>query len=78
MNMLSGGVTPQEAMPNALRYVMQAAPSTHFTSFSQAVLYRGSGIDVVWPQLAAMAGIGIVLFFVAAWRFRGTMAAAQS
>jgi ABC-2 type transport system permease protein len=77
MNMLSGGVTPQEAMPTALRYVMEAAPSTHFTSFSQAVLYRGSGIDVVWPQLAAMAGIGVVLFFVAAWRFRGTMAAAQ-
>ena len=77
MNMLSGGVTPQEAMPDALRYVMQAAPSTHFTSFSQAVLYRGSGIDVVWPQLAAMAGIGVVLFVIAGWRFRGTMAAAQ-
>lgn len=78
MNMLSGGVTPQEAMPAALRYVMQLAPSTHFTSFSQAVLYRGSGIEVVWPQLAAMVAIGVVLFAVAAWRFRGTMAAAQS
>lgn len=77
MNMLSGGVTPQEAMPAALRYVMQLAPSTHFTSFSQAVLYRGSGIEVVWPQLAAMVAIGVVLFAVAAWRFRGTMAAAQ-
>lgn len=77
MNMLSGGVTPQEAMPTALRYVMQLAPSTHFTSFSQAVLYRGAGIEVVWPQLTAMVAIGIVLFAVAAWRFRGTMAAAQ-
>lgn len=77
MNMLSGGVTPQEAMPAALRYVMQLAPSTHFTSFSQAVLYRGAGIEVVWPQLTAMVAIGIVLFAVAAWRFRGTMAAAQ-
>lgn len=77
MNMLSGGVTPQEAMPPALRYVMQLAPSTHFTSFSQAVLYRGAGVEVVWPQLAAMIAIGVVLFAVAAWRFRRTMAAAQ-
>lgn len=77
MNMLSGGVTPQEAMPDTLRYIMQLAPSTHFTSFSQAVLYRGSGIDVVWPQIAAMTAIGGALFLLAGWRFRGTMAAAQ-
>jgi ABC-2 type transport system permease protein len=73
MNMLSGGVTPQEGMPRALRIIMQAAPSTHFTSFSKAVLYRGAGLDIVWPELAAMAAIGILLFFLAAWRFRSTM-----
>jgi ABC-2 type transport system permease protein len=78
MNMLSGGVTPLEGMPALLRLLMQAAPSTHFTSFAKAVLYRGAGVDVVWPQLAAMAIIGAVLFAVAVWRFRGTMAAGQS
>jgi ABC-2 type transport system permease protein len=78
MNMLSGGVTPLEGMPAFLRLVMQAAPSTHFTSFAKAVLFRGAGIDVVWPQLAAMAVIGIVLFLVAGWRFRETMAVAQN
>ena len=78
MNMLSGGVTPLEGMPAFLRLLMQAAPSTHFTSFAKAVLYRGAGIDVVWPQLAAMAGIGIVLFLGAGWRFRGTMAVGQN
>jgi ABC-2 type transport system permease protein len=78
MNMLSGGVTPLEGMPAFLRLLMQAAPSTHFTSFSQAVLYRGAGVDVVWPQLIAMAVIGLVLFIVAVWRFRDTMAVGQS
>ena len=33
------------------------------------MLYRGAGLDVVWPQLAAMAIIGAVLFAVAVWRF---------
>ncbi|MTD95785.1 ABC transporter permease subunit [Hyphomicrobium sp. xq] len=78
MNMLSGGVTPQEGMPAFLRMLMQASPSTHFTSFSQAVLYRGAGVDVVWPQLAAMTLIGTVLFVVAVRRFRNTMAVGQS
>jgi ABC-2 type transport system permease protein len=77
MNMLSGGVTPQEGMPAVLRYIMQAAPSTHFTSFAQAVLYRGAGVEIVWPQLAAMVVIGVAAFLLAGWRFRGTMAAAQ-
>jgi ABC-2 type transport system permease protein len=77
MNMLSGGVSPLEAMPQALRIIMQVAPSTHFTSFAQAVLYRGAGLDVVWPELAAMAGIGLMLFLLALWRFRSTMSAAR-
>jgi len=77
MNMLSGGVSPLEAMPAALRFIMQGAPSTHFTSFSQAVLYRGAGLDIVWPELAAMALIGLLLFFLAVWRFRRTMSASR-
>ena len=77
MNMLSGGVSPLEAMPQALRVIMQGAPSTHFTSFAQSVLYRGAGLDIVWPQLLAMAVIGLILFGVAVWRFRRTMSAAR-
>jgi ABC-2 type transport system permease protein len=75
MNLLSGGVSPQETMPRVLQVIMQAAPSTHFTSLAQAVLYRGAGFSVVWPQLAAMAAIGSVLLTVALVRFRAAMAA---
>jgi ABC-2 type transport system permease protein len=73
MNMLSGGVSPLEAMPRLLQFVMQASPSTHYTSFAQSVLYRGAGLGVVWPQLAAMALIGGVLLAVALGRFRAAM-----
>jgi ABC-2 type transport system permease protein len=77
MNLLSGGVTPLEAMPQALQMVMQAAPSTHFTAFAQSVLFRGAGIGIVWPMLLTMAGIGAVLFAIALVRFRATMSAAR-
>jgi ABC-2 type transport system permease protein len=62
MNMLSGSNTPLESMPPWLATAMQASPSTHFVSFAQSILYRGAGIDVVWPEFLAVAGIGGVFF----------------
>lgn len=76
MNMLSGGVTPPEAMPTWLRDIMLASPSTHYTAFAQAVLLRGAGLDVAWPQLVATLAIGAVLFGFSLYRFRAAMAAA--
>jgi ABC-2 type transport system permease protein len=62
LDMLSGGMTPRESMPTIVRNIMELAPTTHFVALAQAVLYRGAGLDVVWPQLAATAAIGVVLF----------------
>jgi ABC-2 type transport system permease protein len=70
MNMLSGSNTPLESMPPWLATVMQASPSTHFVSFAQSILYRGAGIDVVWPQFLAVALIGGLFFGLAILRFR--------
>jgi len=70
MNLLSGANTPVESMPPFLRTLMQASPSTHFVSFAQAILYRGAGLDVVWPQFAAVTLIGGVFFAAALFRFR--------
>jgi ABC-2 type transport system permease protein len=58
MNLLSGSNTPLESMPHWLATLMQASPSMHFVSFAQAILYRGAGIDVVWPQFVFVGLIG--------------------
>jgi ABC-2 type transport system permease protein len=76
MNMLSGSNTPLESMPSWLATVMQASPSTHFVLFAQSILYRGAGIDVVWPQFLAVAMVGGLFFGFAILRFRWV--AAQS
>jgi ABC-2 type transport system permease protein len=76
MNMLSGSNTPLESMPAWLATVMQASPSTHFVSFAQSILYRGAGIDVVWPEFLAVASVGGLFFFLAILRFRSTAAQA--
>jgi len=74
MNMLSGSNTPLESMPPWLATAMQASPSTHFVSFAQSILYRGAGLDVVWPQFALVAAIGGLFFMLAILRFRSTAA----
>jgi len=72
ISMLNGGTTPLESMPRFLQIVMQFAPTTHYMEFCARVLFRDAGISVVWPQLAAMAAIGTVLFIGAMIRFRAT------
>jgi len=76
MNMLSGSNTPLESMPPWLATAMQASPSTHFVLFAQSILYRGAGIDVVWPQFLAVALIGGLFFTIAILRFRSVAAQA--
>jgi ABC-2 type transport system permease protein len=74
MNMLSGRNTPLESMPPWLATAMQASPSTHFVSFAQSILYRGAGLDVVWPEFFAVAGIGGLFLGLAIMRFRSVAA----
>jgi ABC-2 type transport system permease protein len=78
MMLLSGGQTPIESQPRALQTVMQAVPSTHFVAFAQAILYRGVGIEDVWPHFLVVAGIGAAFFALAAFRFRRSITAAQA
>jgi ABC-2 type transport system permease protein len=70
MNILSGSNTPLESMPPWLATAMQASPSTHYVSFAQAILYRGAGFDVVWPDFLAVGLIGGLFFLMAILRFR--------
>lgn len=56
-------------MPEAVQYLMLAAANTHFVMLAQA-----TGLDVVWPQFLAIAGIGAALFGLALARFRNTIA----
>jgi ABC-2 type transport system permease protein len=70
MNLLSGATTPVESMPQFFQVVMKVLPSTHFVAAAQAVLYRGAGADIIWPQMLLMAGQGAVFLALALSRFR--------
>ncbi len=73
LQMLSGGTTPRESMPWLVQDLMLIAPTTHFVELGQAILYRGAGLDVVWPSLAALLLIGSIMFHLSLRRFRSTI-----
>ncbi|PZP31579.1 MAG: hypothetical protein DI603_12030 [Roseateles depolymerans] len=73
LQLLSGGSTPRESMPQFVQDLMLVAPTTHFVAAGQAILYRGAGLEVVWPQLLAIVAIGSAMFTGALLRFRRTI-----
>ncbi|WP_454650008.1 ABC transporter permease [Bradyrhizobium liaoningense] len=70
LQVLSGTLTPRESMPEFIQDIMLAAPNTHFVMMAQAILFRGAGLDVVWPQFVALFAIGTILFMFSLRRFR--------
>ncbi|WP_126979456.1 ABC transporter permease [Frigidibacter oleivorans] len=73
LQLLSGGVTPRESMPEIIRAIMFFAPNTHFVSLAQSGLFRGATLAAVWPQLLMLAAIGCTFFALSLGRFRRTL-----
>ncbi|MCY7295504.1 ABC-2 transporter permease [Alteromonas sp. a30] len=70
LQILSGSMTPFESMAEPIQWIMQIAPTTHFVALAQAILYRGAGLTIVWPQFLALTIIGAILFSLSLIWFR--------
>jgi ABC-2 type transport system permease protein len=68
--MLSGGLTPIEAMPTWVQPLTLLNPIAHFATIARSVLVKGTGLDVVWPNLLALIALAGLFVGVSAWRFR--------
>lgn len=73
LQMLSGGMTPRESMPEIIQNVMLIAPTTHFIELSKSILFKDAGFAIVWKQFIMLFIIGIVFFYFAHKRFRSTI-----
>jgi ABC-2 type transport system permease protein len=70
LEMLSGGLTPRESIPEGIQILMLAAPTTHFVMLAKSILFRGAGLNVVWPQFITLFAIGAAFFCVTWFFFR--------
>lgn len=73
LQMLSGGMTPRESMPELIQNIMLLAPTTHFIELGKAILFRGAGLTIVWPSMLYLILIGVAFFYFANRRFKNTI-----
>lgn len=64
-------------MPEPLRIAIQISPAVHFVQFTQSVLCRDAGIDLVWPHLVAIVVLGAIFLAIALARLRRMLARVQ-
>lgn len=74
LQLLSGGSTPVESQPLWMQRLTLLLPSRHFVSFSQAIIFRGAGLETVWPQFLAVSAIGLAFFTFSLRLFRQSIA----
>ena len=70
---LSGFVFPRESMPHPIRELGLLIPLTYFLEILRGIILKGVGVEVLWPQVAALGAFGIVVFGLSANRFRKTL-----
>jgi ABC-2 type transport system permease protein len=72
--LLSGVMTPIAGMPRWLQLLTYLNPVRHFAEVVRAVLLRGAGLGDVWFQLTSLLVLGVGILWLAASRFRTTLA----
>ena len=65
----SGFGFPISAMPQWMQNLSFAIPLRYFLIVLRGAYLKGVGFDVLWPQMAAMGGIGFALLTLAILRF---------
>ena len=65
----SGFGFPISTMPQWLQYLTYLSPLRYFLVVLRGTYLKGVGLDILWPQMLAMAGLGISLLTIAVLRF---------
>jgi ABC-2 type transport system permease protein len=68
--MLSGFSFPIRNMPEAIQWITYLNPLRYFIEVLRGVFLKGVGPEVLWPQLSAMALLGVTVLLVSANRFQ--------
>jgi ABC-2 type transport system permease protein len=67
---LSGFIFAIENMPEAIQWVTMVIPLRYFLVIVRGIFLKGVGLEVLWPQMAAMAAWGVAVLTLAALRSR--------
>jgi ABC-2 type transport system permease protein len=72
--LLSGLIFPIANMAVIFQYITYVNPLRYFIVIVQGVFLGGRGLEALWPQMAAMTGLGVIFLGLSIIRFRGRLA----
>jgi ABC-2 type transport system permease protein len=67
---LSGAFTRIENMPDSFQSASVFIPLKYFVTVVRDVSLKGSGLSLLWDELAILGAMGAFVYLVSAWRFR--------
>jgi ABC-2 type transport system permease protein len=67
---LSGFAFPLENMPEWLQYITYINPLRYFLIIIRGVFLKGIGLDILWPQMLALAILGGFMIVLSSMRFQ--------
>jgi ABC-2 type transport system permease protein len=67
---LSGFVFPLENLPTWIRYLTYVNPLRYFLVIIRGVFLKGNGLDILWPQMLALAVLGGLMILLSSLRFQ--------
>jgi ABC-2 type transport system permease protein len=59
--MFTGYAAPVESMPQIVQQVANVIPAYHWLTILRGVLLKGVGLEVLWPNVLALAILGVVI-----------------
>jgi ABC-2 type transport system permease protein len=68
--LLSGYVFPIASMPAAAQVLSLVNPLRHFLVIVRGVFLKGIGLEILWPQMLTLLGLGIALLTLSAVRVK--------
>jgi len=72
--LLSGFVFPIDNMPQVVQWLDVVNPLAYFLVIIRGIFLKGVGISVLWPQISALAVMGVATLWLASRRFHKTLA----
>ncbi len=69
----SGFATPVSSIPEVLQKLTYLNPARHFQDILRHVFLKGGGLDILWPQMAALAALGFLMLTVSVFRFQKSL-----
>jgi ABC-2 type transport system permease protein len=67
---LSGFVFPLENLPTWIQYLTYANPLRYFLVIIRGVFLKANGLDILWPQMLALAVLGGLMILMSSLRFQ--------